>query len=438
MNLELNKIHTGDVMSLLKQLPDGSVDCIITSPSYWQLRDYGWEGQWGLEKTFQEYLERMWNFMDECKRVLTKHGTCWINLGDTYNTTSGKMGHQDIQGDDKKYSKGANQAMNFVQQKETGLPSKCQLLIPHRFAIGCIDRGWIVRNDICWIKRNGMSESVKDRFAKKHEYFFLLVKSKKYYFDLDGIKDKLKASSITRYKTGGNGNTKRGYTQGKQNNVDKWMNNKDALATNIESGKNPGSVAAFWNGFADPEFQQFAHNLWNIYLNNPSTLYDITTRGVVDDDNHFATYNPKLIEKPIVAGCPEQVCLKCGKPREKMFEGGNPGAFNLRIRDAKNNPQKQGESKNKVKASKEEMDGYEESLYSGEGRKFTGWTDCGCKAGFRKGIVLDPFAGTGTTLHRAHELGRDVIGFEGKVEYADVANKKLSRKREQHKLEFTN
>jgi DNA modification methylase len=151
-------------------MPNEFLDCVITSPPYWQLRDYGYEGQWGLEPTFQEYLEHLWEMMDEIYRVLKPSGTVWINLGDTYS------------------------------------PSKCLMLLPHRFAIGCIDRGWIVRNDIIWAKRNGMPESVTDRFSKKHEYFFFMVKSQNYYFDLDSVRDKVKEASLKRYEYDFSGN----------------------------------------------------------------------------------------------------------------------------------------------------------------------------------------------------------------------------------------
>ncbi|MFW5662980.1 MAG: DNA-methyltransferase, partial [Bacteroidota bacterium] len=170
------------------------MNCVITSPPYWQLRDYGFPRQWGLEATFHEYLEKLWSLMDEIYRVLKDDGTVWINLGDSYGTVSGRM---DTSTEQVKYSTGANKSMEFKQKKPRSL-HKCQLLIPHRFAIGCIDRGWIVRNDIIWAKTNGMPESVTDRFSKKHEYIFLMVKQPDYYFDLKSIRDQFKKVSIQR------------------------------------------------------------------------------------------------------------------------------------------------------------------------------------------------------------------------------------------------
>lgn len=192
--MEINKVYNEPCLETIRKMPDEFLDSVITSPPYWQLRDYGYDGQWGLEPTYKEYLEHLWEMMDEIYRVLKPSGTVWINLGDTYSGNG-----------------------------NTKEPNKCLLLIPHRFAIGCIDRGWILRNDIIWGKRNGMPESVTDRFSKKHEYIFFMVKSEKYYFDLDSIRDKVKAESLKRYEydfSGNKGDIDRelvGYRQSKGN-----------------------------------------------------------------------------------------------------------------------------------------------------------------------------------------------------------------------------
>jgi DNA modification methylase len=121
-----------------------------------------------------------------------------------------------------------------------------------------------------------MPESVTDRFTKKHEYIFFMVKSEKYYFDLDGIRDRHSLSTVKRYTRGYNGNEDRDYTVGPQNHMRKFMNNEEAKKANLEAGKNPGSVSDFW---------------------------DITTKG--NSEEHYAAYNDELIGKPIVAGCPK-------------------------------------------------------------------------------------------------------------------------------------
>lgn len=268
----MNIVYNESCLDTIKRLPDKSIDCVITSPPYWQLRDYGYDGQWGLEPTFQEYLEHLWELMDGIKKVLKDEGTCWINLGDTYARGTRAKYAYDNQSLRSKHE--------FLIEPNTkpnynGL-DKCLLLIPHRFAIGCIDRGWIMRNDIIWAKRNGMPESVTDRFTKKHEYIFFMVKQSDYYFDLNSIKDKILSDTIKRYERTWNGNENRGYIGNKQNNMSKFFNNSESKKKSIENGKNPGDVSDFW---------------------------DITTKG--STDQHFASYNLDLIKKPILAGCPE-------------------------------------------------------------------------------------------------------------------------------------
>jgi DNA modification methylase len=260
--ISLYKIYNEPCLETLKRMPNNFLDCVITSPPYWQLRDYGYEGQWGLEPTFHQYLEHLWEMMDEIYRVLKPYGTAWINLGDTYGTQSGGLKGKSTFG-----PKNKNATIQVIEQSKT--IHKCLLLIPHRFAIGCIDRGWIVRNDIVWAKRNGMPESVTDRFSKKHEYFFFMVKSEKYYFDLDAVRSKHIHANDKR-----NDGERHIYKEGV-----KSMNN-DMLATNAVSfnplGKNPGSVSDFW---------------------------DIPTKP--SSNQHYAAYNDELIKKPILAGCPE-------------------------------------------------------------------------------------------------------------------------------------
>jgi DNA modification methylase len=245
------------------------LDCVISSPPYWQLRDYGYDGQWGLEPTFQQYLEHLWEMMDEIYRVLKPSGTCWINLGDTYNSGGNTRSNKDGQKEGAiSHEYLENTGFTKTDIKLNGKP-KCLLLIPHRFAIGCIDRGWIVRNDIIWAKRNCMPESTKDRFSKKHEYIFLMVKNEKYSFDLDAIRDEHKWAKDKR-----NDGKRHEYKE------DAKSQNDIKVGTNAVSfnpkGKNPGDVSDFW---------------------------DITTKP--SSVKHYATYNVELITKPILAGCPE-------------------------------------------------------------------------------------------------------------------------------------
>lgn len=299
--LEKNKIYQGDCMDLIKHLDDKSIDCVITSPPYWQLRDYKWDGQWGLEPTFQLYLENLWSLMDEIWRVLKDDGTAWINLGDTYARG----------GRNKKASN--NQTLRSSHEYEIepetkpdyeGL-NKCLLLIPHRFAIGCMDRNWIIRNDILWAKRNGMPESVTDRFSKKHEYFFFMVKQEKYYFDLDGIRDR----NITQE------NRPHGIVRNRLYDYDSKLNRMNEVTTKIpkEDAELFGSPRAreHRKKHTSPKSNLNNHTSKDVLYDHPlgknpgsvSDFWDVPTQP--SSDEHYAAYNDKLIGKPIVAGCPK-------------------------------------------------------------------------------------------------------------------------------------
>lgn len=314
--MELNKIYQGTCLDVIKTFPDKSINCVITSPPYWQLRDYGWSEQWGLEPTFQLYLEHLWSLMDEIFRVLKDDGTVWINLGDTYSTQSGTNA---ALARGKKYDNDSTYLTNRGESelliKDKSLPSKCLMLIPHRFAIGCIDRGWIMRNDIVWAKRNGMPESVTDRFSKKHEYFFFMAKSEKYYFDLEGIKDKLKTETLERYKYDFIGNPE-GLDRGQSGRPEMKATTKIPKEQSEMFGSprarqhrqsNGKSVFGGKKGDGQDENGIYSGKEW--FPNegkNPgdvSDFWDIPTQP--SSDEHYAAYNDKLIGKPIIAGCPK-------------------------------------------------------------------------------------------------------------------------------------
>lgn len=270
--ININVVHHGKCLDVIKTFPDKSINSVITSPPYWQLRDYKWDGQWGLEPTFQMYLENLWSLMDEIWRVLKDDGTVWINLGDTYSGSNG-FGWKQSVANDNQSTGGEDGNVNY--RKLTGrideAPAKCLLLIPHRFGIGCIDRGWVMRNDIIWAKRNGMPESVNDRFSKKHEYFFFMTKQQKYYFDLDGVKDK--SANAGNVITLGEKSFSRSSSKG----LDVSLSGNSLNETyTVPQGKNPGTVSDFW---------------------------DIPTKPSLDE--HYAAYNDALIGKPIIAGCPK-------------------------------------------------------------------------------------------------------------------------------------
>lgn len=197
----MNKIIIGDSLTELKKLPDEIVQCCVTSPPYLGLRDYGVDDQLGLEKTPEEYVEKMVNLFREVRRVLRKDGTLWLNLGDSYATQSG------TQGGDIKY-KGLHQRLHEAtankqpKPKQIGLKHKDLCGIPWRVAFALQQDGWWLRQDIIWAKPNPMPESVTDRCTKAHEYIFLLTKSAQYFYDADALREPHKEVSLKRIEYG--------------------------------------------------------------------------------------------------------------------------------------------------------------------------------------------------------------------------------------------
>lgn len=211
--LETNTILHGDALMKIKELPDESIDCVITSPPYWGLRDYGHDGQLGQEPELTDYVKNLCNVFDEVQRVLKPSGTVWVNIGDTYSTVSGGMRDR-ANSPRPKYGKyqAAAKAMALKQPK-TKYPPKTLLQIPARFAIEMTDRGWILRNEIIWHKPNVMPQSIKDRFTVDYEKIFFFTKRPKYYFaqqfepskdPVDDARRISKAKTYRRREQGGN------------------------------------------------------------------------------------------------------------------------------------------------------------------------------------------------------------------------------------------
>lgn len=204
--MELNVIHNINCLEGLKQLPDESVDCCITSPPYWGLRDYGVKGQIGQEKTPGQYTDNIVAVFAEVFRILKPAGTLWLNIGDSYcSTAPGTMGDplhiSECAGDTKDARK------KFRPHTPEGMKPKDLVGIPWMVAFALRSHGWYLRQEIIWCKAYStleenfgavMPESVTDRFVKAHESLFLLSKSRKYYFDIAAIKKQIKESSVKR------------------------------------------------------------------------------------------------------------------------------------------------------------------------------------------------------------------------------------------------
>ena len=261
---EKNKIYQGDSLAVLKTLPDEIINCCVTSPPYYGLRDYGEEGQIGLEETPDKYVERLVDVFREVKRVLRKDGTLWLNLGDSYATGT-KAGRQPSTGMLKGHTA---QDINRI-----GTPNGCKtkdlIGIPWLVAFALQADGWYLRQDIIWHKPNPMPESVKDRCTKAHEYIFLLSKSQKYYYDQEAIGSDIQECTVKRYKRGWNGDGERDFPGGPQNHFKEFM---------------------------DPDNEKRG---WA----NKKSVWQINTHP--EPDAHFAVFPQKLIDPCIKAGCPE-------------------------------------------------------------------------------------------------------------------------------------
>ena len=180
--MQADRIYCGDALTVLKTLPDSSVNCCITSPPYYALRDYGVDGQIGREETPALYVERLTSIFREVRRVLTPDGTLWLNIADTY---AGKGNQGEAL--DPKYPNGRTGQAVALNGKVEGCKAKDMIGIPWLLAFALRTDGWYLRSDIIWMKANPMPESTKDRPSRCYEHIFLLSKSRRYYYDAAAI-----------------------------------------------------------------------------------------------------------------------------------------------------------------------------------------------------------------------------------------------------------
>lgn len=452
--LKLNTIHCIDARSGLKSLPDASIDCIVTSPPYWALRDYelqplvwggkaecahrfashlireqrklthgitdavneklatqtcevcsAWRGSLGLEPSLELYVEHLCMIFDEAWRVLKPTGTLWVNLGDTYVGSWGSSGPHRSSTHTKQDRTGSwfrpgydDMAVSPPSSMEQVVARRSLCQIPARFAIAMANRGWIVRNDIVWHKPNHMPASVKNRFTTSWEHLFLFVRSERYYFDLDAVRvphtslKKAKIPGPARWSPHLHGLRRppRGGEEGSmhplgKNPGDFWTIPAETRTLGAILGpsgavKVPGGSG--WVGHPGGGQSRIVRERDPRCLSpngkNPGDVWDVKT--VSSKWGHFATFPEGLVERPIKAGCPAEVCVKCGIPQMSRF----------------------------TKLARNEL-----------------ILGCNCGAKSMPGIVLDPFMGSGTTAVVAKRLGRQFLGFEMNANYVELAMKRL-------------
>jgi len=268
----------GDCLDVLRTLPAGFAHCCVTSPPFWGLRDYGHDGQIGLEETPDAYVARMVAVFSEVHRVLRDDGTLWLNLGDSYSSAMNRTGSHG-------YTDGrSNRSKRFGTGGVKGLKPKDLVGIPWRVAFALQADGWWLRSDIIWHKPNPMPESVTDRPTKAHEYVFLMSKSPRYYYDADAIKER--ATHAGEVRTMGPKSLSRGQATG-------------------------AGVAASGNALKD--------SVTVTDTRNKRSVWTVTTRPF--SGAHFACYPPDLIKPCIAAGCPEG-----GIVLDPFFGSGTTGA----------------------------------------------------------------------------------------------------------------
>ncbi len=393
-------------------LADESVQCCVTSPPYWSLRDYGVEGQLGLEPTPDEFVANMVAVFREVKRVLREDGTCFVNLGDSYSGAGPQVtGYNEP---DWIKTGGACNGGARVKVGMTGLTPKDLCGIPWRVALALQADGWYLRSDIIWAKPNPMPESVTDRPTKSHEYMFLLTKSERYYWDAEAVREPALPASEDRYQYSFGGMKNEAMREANINGI--------GCRVRIVGDRQPSG-------------------------RNLRTVWTIPTESY--PGAHFATYPRKLVEPCVKAGTSQKGCCpECGKgwvrEVESPFKGdGNPNGYDKRLMIG-----------NKMRMSGQQLAAWNEANPS----KFVGWRpQCECRGKLVKRqtwvdfgagrqyqtvwdyipegeqlapvpcTVLDPFAGSGTTGVVAEGLHRRFIGIDLSREYLGMARNRIER-----------
>jgi DNA modification methylase len=271
--METNTIYNENCIDTLRRMPDGFVQCCITSPPYYGLRDYGNADQIGLEETPEAYVQKLVEVFRDVKRALRDDGTLWLNLGDSYANTGNEHPNKTRRKDgDSGEGVGDGHMVRYKGQPKKNIPKglkpKDLIGIPWMVAFALRADGWYLRQDIIWHKPNPMPESVTDRCTKAHEYIFLMSKSQRYYYDAEAVKEGNADPSRTNYQCGAGSfvdKTRTDYHSGR-------------LLTNSKEMRSTGR--------------------------NKRSVWTVSTRPY--SGAHFATFPEKLIEPCVLAGSPEQ------------------------------------------------------------------------------------------------------------------------------------
>ena len=371
----------GDVREMMATIPDESVHCVVTSPPYWGLRDYGIPGQIGLERTPEEYVAAMVEVFREVRRVLRADGTCWLNLGDSY-ARDPKRG--------VKFQSGSTTRLHNQQAAERnrgvpvpeGLKEKDLVGIPWRVAFALQADGWWLRSDIIWAKPNPMPESVTDRPTRSHEYLFLLTKSERYAYDAEAIKEE----GVTHLRDPRYG--------------------PDAPGRDRHSEP--------WNQAAPYKPHSGFKSLDTTRGRNKRDVWTVATEPF--PGAHFAVMPTSLVEPCILAGTSPQACPTCGAPWERVVE--------RRAADRDDAGRTHGLAAQRMGKSAPPERGWETQTAT---IGFQPTCRCETSDGVSQCVVLDPFGGSGTVASVAKRLGRSSVYIDANPKYAEMARRRLAQ-----------
>lgn len=286
----LNHVFIGDVLKGLCQIPDETVHTCVTSPPYYGLRDYGAEGQIGLEETPELFIAKLVEVFREVRRVLRKDGTLWVNIGDSYANAGRKTRDQD--------NKLPNRGMGVRPSDGENVKSKDLIGIPWMLAFALRADGWYLRQDIIWSKPNPMPESVTDRCTKAHEYIFLLSKSDRYYFNQESIKEPAALSSVSRLSQDIESQQGSARVPGKTNGNMKAVRDSSS-SFKREKSKRGQAIPGQNKGTHRPDREESQYDLLTA---NKRSVWTVSTKPF--KEAHFATFPEDLIIPCIKAGCP--------------------------------------------------------------------------------------------------------------------------------------
>lgn len=409
------RILQGDCREVLATLPDASVHCCVTSPPYWGLRDYGVDGQLGMETDYRDHIAVMVEVFREVRRVLRPDGTLWLNYGDCYASSVNGRSAADtktVGNDDRTFR---DKPFSTVQGV---LKPKDLVMMPARVAIALQEDGWWLRSEIIWSKPNPMPESITDRPSSAHEKIYLLARSSRYFYDAEAIRENRTSDEDAVTFRGdcyvGGEPGKRGVVGNKRMKVPAgWDQGPGAHGTIHRAGRTDKQRGhgRRHDGFND-RWDAISKDEQCFNGRNARNVWEIATRPF--SEAHFATFPPELAERCIKAGTSEKGCCSaCGAPWARIIERGQPSKETTRGKQAWAAATGQRDSAGGLPVVPVIT---------------TGWrATCACDASTVPCAVLDPFAGAFTTAMVADRLQRDAIGIELNPAYCAMAERRLHK-----------